>query len=141
VGQMLRQVWGLWGKIICTKAVLLIIRVYIIWINLRNERTCYLIYWTALVITKYVTVDYDGETSVTCLKMLLFVFLPSSWNAKQCILIRNNSVNCRDNLYILCLREYLLIGQQWIPKGHYYRCILHSYVNSMNPTPQQNTTI
>jgi hypothetical protein len=51
VGQMLRQVWGLCGKIICTKAVLLIIRVYIIWINLRNERTCYLIYWTALVLT------------------------------------------------------------------------------------------
>jgi hypothetical protein len=49
VGQMLRQIWGLCGKIICTKAVLLIIRVHIIWINLRNERTCYLIYWTALV--------------------------------------------------------------------------------------------
>jgi hypothetical protein len=48
-GQMLRQVWKLCGKIICTKTVLLIIRVYIIWINLRNERTCYLIYWTALV--------------------------------------------------------------------------------------------
>jgi hypothetical protein len=46
---MLRQVWGLCGKIIGTKAVLLIIRVYIIWINLRNERTCYLTYWTALV--------------------------------------------------------------------------------------------
>jgi hypothetical protein len=29
VGQMLRQVWGLCGKIICTKAVLLIIRVHI----------------------------------------------------------------------------------------------------------------
>jgi hypothetical protein len=49
VGQMLRQVWGLCGKIICTKTVLLIIRVYIIWINIGNERTCYLIYWTALV--------------------------------------------------------------------------------------------
>jgi hypothetical protein len=49
VGQMLRQVLGLCGKIICTKAVLLIIRVYIIWINLCNGRTCYLIYWTALV--------------------------------------------------------------------------------------------
>jgi cation transporter-like permease len=49
VGQMLRQVWGLCGKIICTQDVLLIIRVYIIWIYLRNERTCYLIYWTALV--------------------------------------------------------------------------------------------
>jgi hypothetical protein len=48
VGQMLRQVWGLCGKIICTKAVLLIIPVYIIWINLRNERN-YLIYWTDLV--------------------------------------------------------------------------------------------
>jgi hypothetical protein len=51
VGQMLRQVWGLCGKVICTKDVLLIIRVYVIWIHLRNERTCYLIYWTALVIT------------------------------------------------------------------------------------------
>jgi hypothetical protein len=49
VGQMLRQIWGLCGKIICTKAVLLIIRVYVIWINLRSERTCYLIYWTALI--------------------------------------------------------------------------------------------
>jgi hypothetical protein len=49
VGQMLRQVGGLCGKIICTKAVLLIIRVYIIWIGLRNERTCCCIYWTALV--------------------------------------------------------------------------------------------
>jgi hypothetical protein len=43
VGHMLRQLWGL------CRAVLLIIRAYIIWINLRNERTCYLIYWTALV--------------------------------------------------------------------------------------------
>jgi hypothetical protein len=51
VGQMLRQIWGLCEKIICTKAVLLIIRVYIIWINLRNERTCYLIYWTSIVYT------------------------------------------------------------------------------------------
>jgi hypothetical protein len=50
VGQMIRQVWGLCRKIICTKAVLLIIRVYIIWINLRNERTCYLTYWTAHVL-------------------------------------------------------------------------------------------
>jgi hypothetical protein len=50
VGQMLRQVWGLCGKIICTKAVLLIIRICIIWINLRNERSCYIIYWTALVL-------------------------------------------------------------------------------------------
>jgi hypothetical protein len=49
VGQMLRQVWGLCGKIMCTKAVLLIIRVCIIWINLHNEGTCYLIYWTALI--------------------------------------------------------------------------------------------
>jgi hypothetical protein len=49
VGQMLRHVWGLCGKIICSKAVLLTIRVYIIWIHLRNKRTCYLIYWTALV--------------------------------------------------------------------------------------------
>jgi hypothetical protein len=30
MGQMLRQIWGLCGKIICTKAILLIIRVYII---------------------------------------------------------------------------------------------------------------
>jgi hypothetical protein len=52
VGQMLRQGRGLCGKIICTKAVLLIIRVHIIWINLRNERTCYLIYWTALIFGK-----------------------------------------------------------------------------------------
>jgi hypothetical protein len=49
VGQMLRQVWGLCGKIICTKAILLIICIYIIWINLCNERTCYLIYWTILI--------------------------------------------------------------------------------------------
>jgi hypothetical protein len=49
VGQMLQQVWGLCGKIICTKAVLLIICVYIIWVNIRNERTCYLIYRTALL--------------------------------------------------------------------------------------------
>jgi hypothetical protein len=49
VGQMFRQVWGLCGKMFSTKAVLLIIRVYTIWINLRNERTCLLIYWTALV--------------------------------------------------------------------------------------------
>jgi hypothetical protein len=52
VRQMLRQVWGMCGKIICTKAILLIIRVYIIWINLRNERTCYLIYWIALVVNE-----------------------------------------------------------------------------------------
>jgi hypothetical protein len=50
VGQTLRQVWELCEKITCTKAVLLIICVYIIWINLRNERTCYLTYWTALVL-------------------------------------------------------------------------------------------
>jgi hypothetical protein len=50
VGQMLQKVWMLCGKIIWTKAVLLIIRVYIIWINLCNVRTCYLIYWTALVL-------------------------------------------------------------------------------------------
>jgi hypothetical protein len=49
VEQMRRLVWELCGKIICTKAVLLIIRIYIIWINVRNERTCYLIYWTALI--------------------------------------------------------------------------------------------
>jgi hypothetical protein len=58
VGQMLLQVWGLCGKIICTRAVLLIIRVYIIWINLRNERTCYLIYWTALVVTNIKNGDF-----------------------------------------------------------------------------------
>jgi hypothetical protein len=49
VGKMLRQVWWLCRKIISTKAVLLIIGVYIIWINLHNERTCYLIYWTTFV--------------------------------------------------------------------------------------------
>jgi hypothetical protein len=45
VGQMLRQAWGLCGKII--------------WINLRNERTCYLIYWTALVFNISQTVLHD----------------------------------------------------------------------------------
>jgi hypothetical protein len=63
VGQMLRQVWGLCGNIICTKAVLLIIRLYIIWINLRNERICYLIYWTALVYINGAKLPFRGMLS------------------------------------------------------------------------------
>jgi hypothetical protein len=54
---------GIMWKIICTKAVLLIICVYIIWINLRNERTCYRIYWTTLV--------YEQRTEVVTLWLLL----------------------------------------------------------------------
>jgi hypothetical protein len=71
VGQMLRQVWGLCGKINWTKAVLLIIHVYIIWIHLCNERTCYLIYWTALVLAlKWYTHAHSTQLiNSYCLKM------------------------------------------------------------------------
>jgi hypothetical protein len=69
---------GIMWKIICTKAVLLIIRVYIIWIHLCNERTCYLIYWTALVFSE-LHAETHAVLLVNCLLLSDFNHFLDVW--------------------------------------------------------------